>query len=76
MIDWPSQSLDLNPIEQLWAFIKRKLSEKKHANLKELKENIQELWNSIPSEFTERLVASMPKRVIEVLRAKGSHINY
>ena len=52
LIDWPSQSPDLNPIEHLWAHVKNKLSEKRPKNINQLKQNILEIWSSITQEFT------------------------
>jgi hypothetical protein len=34
--NWPPQSLDLNPIENLWHDIKMKLGKKHHGNVREL----------------------------------------
>ena len=38
VLDWPSQSPDLNPIEHIWGYIKRKLKERvvKPQNLDQL----------------------------------------
>ncbi len=52
VIDWPSMSPDLNPIEHLWGIIKRKVS------------NIHQLCDVVTC---EALVNSMPKRVKAVL---------
>ena len=41
-MDWPAQSPDLNPIEHLWVFLKRKLLEHEH-----LFNGIHKLWERI-----------------------------
>ena len=45
---WPAQSPDLNLIEHLWGFLKRKLSEHKHPP-----SGIYELWERIQMEWEE-----------------------
>ena len=49
---WPAQSPDLNPIEHLWGFLKRKLSEHEHpsSGIYELWERIQVKWEEITVE--------------------------
>ena len=76
VLDWPSQSPDLNPIENLWAHIKKELRSYRPKNVKELKSNILEIWNSIDVKYTQNLVNSMPKRIIEVLRENGGNTKY
>jgi len=36
VIDWPSNSLDVNPVENLWAIIKRRIEKRKPENLEQL----------------------------------------
>ena len=46
VLDWPSQSPDLNPIENLWAYIKKKLRKRttKPSSLNQLFDFILEEW--------------------------------
>ena len=50
-IDLPSNSPDLNPIENLWAVMKKRLLKKKFSNTNELKNGIMEVWNSFDLNF-------------------------
>jgi transposase len=76
LLDWPSQSPDLNPIEHLWANIERKLGARRCKKPQELKEKIQQAWNEINPEETKKLVESMPKRIAEVIAARGGPTKY
>ena len=44
MLDWPGNTPDLNPIENLWALMKAKVSEKQLLSLKALRKVIKEVW--------------------------------
>ncbi|MDF4419950.1 transposase, partial [Vibrio parahaemolyticus] len=45
VLEWPAQSPDMSPIENLWWIIKRSVSKHKPKNLEELKAVIQEEWD-------------------------------
>jgi len=74
--DWPSQSPDLNPIENLWSILDRRLKHRKCHNVTELFEAISEGWNSLPVDLLHTLVDSMPKRCLEVIKSKGWPTKY
>ncbi len=52
MMDWPSMSPDLNPIEHLWGILKQKVEERKVSNIHQLRDVFVEedssgnLWSS------------------------------
>ncbi len=73
---WPSQSPDLNPIEHLWAHMKKEVARNKPKNLKDLKSILMRCWEEISPEVTANLVDSMPRRIEAVLRAKGGNTKY
>jgi len=73
---WPAQSPDLNPIENLWAIVKRDVAAKKPKNVKELEAAIKESWDSIPVELCQKLALSFIKRRDAVLAAKGLYTRW
>jgi transposase len=78
VIWWPAQSPDLNPIEHLWFYVKRKLQEYEvpPKGAHELWERLVKEWNGIPAEVCQKLIESMPRRIEAVIKAKGGHTKY
>jgi transposase len=78
VLEWPPQSPDLNPIEHLWAIVKRRLAQYDNppSGMVELWERIEEVWENIGAEECKSLVESMPKRIEAVLKARGMWTDY
>lgn len=76
VLEWPSQSPDMNPIENLWFELKKKVKAMKLKSLKELPEAIVTCWNSLEKSLCEKLVDSMPDRIDDLLKNKGSWTKY
>ncbi len=47
VLDWPANSPDLNPIENLWGIIKRKMRDIRPNNTDDLKTAIKATWSSL-----------------------------
>jgi hypothetical protein len=77
-LQWPAQSPDLNPIEHLWQHLKKRLAqyENEPSGILELWRRIEMEWNSIPQKTCLNLIDSMPKRIAEVIKAKGGYTKY
>lgn len=76
-IDWPAQSPDLNPIENLWHKVALEISKRHPTTKRELIESLIAAWNRvITHDHLVRLVHSMPKRCTQVLKNKGWPIKY
>ncbi len=63
VLDWPANSPDLNPIENLWGIFKRKMRDTRPNNADELKATVKETWASIPPQQCHKLITSMPHRI-------------
>ena len=78
-IEWPAKSPDLNPIENLWGFMAKRVYDKgrrKFSNKTELVACIQAVWDEITITELQNLVNSMPDRCRLVIESKGGKIPY
>ncbi len=76
VFDWPANSPDPNPIENLRGIVKRKMRNKRPKNADELKATVKETWASIPPQQCHKLITSMPRRIEDVIKAKGAPTMY
>jgi DDE superfamily endonuclease len=75
---WPAQSPDLNPIENVWAIIKRRISRKRHKikNTKDIVAAVKKEWEFLTVQDYIKCIDSMKKRVHLCIKAKGGPIKY
>ncbi len=76
VIQWPSMSPDLNPIEHLWGILKRQVEHHSPSSIRSLKEVILEEWKKIDLAKCCQLVHSMPRRLGAVIKNHGGHTKY
>lgn len=75
-IDFPPYSPDLNPIENLWADLARRVEEFQCDTMEELQDIVAEEWKNTDKELLRKLARSMPERCQAVIDAKGDHTRF
>ncbi|KAG2462375.1 TC1A transposase, partial [Polypterus senegalus] len=76
VLEWLSQSPDLNPIEYLWRDLKMVVHRRFPSNLMELERCCKEEWAKLSKDRCAKLVASYSKRLEAVIAAKGASTKY
>ncbi|KAG2462346.1 TCB1 transposase, partial [Polypterus senegalus] len=72
VLEWLSQSPDLNLIEHLWRDLKMAVRRRFPSNLMELEKCCKEEWAKLAKDRCAKLVASYSKRLEAVIAAKGT----
>lgn len=78
MLEWPANSPDLNPIENLWGILVRRVyaENKQYQSVSELKKAIVKAWQEIDQETIDNLILSMDNRIFQVINRKGGPTDY
>lgn len=76
VLDFPPYSPDLNPIENLWAILARRVEKRACSDDEALGNAVLEEWNKLDSDVFKALARSMPERCAAVVAAAGHHTKY
>ena len=77
VLDWPPQSPDLNPIENMWYKMKQQLENYDTRSISKLQEAIKNMWcKDINLDTFIKYASTMPSRIKEVLKNKGGVTHY
>jgi len=76
VIEWPSNSPDLNPIENMWHLVKNNVEKRMPKDTNELTQFMIEEWEAIPQAVVNNLIGSMKHRCELVLAQNGDRILY
>lgn len=78
ILPWLSRSPDLNPVENLWGMLARRVysNGRQYSSINQLKSAILCCWETIKAEELVKLVNSMPNRMNEIIKNLGGTINY
>jgi hypothetical protein len=71
---WPPYSPDLNPIETIWNVMKDWIQEHHPEEVNDyqvLRTIVQQAWESVGSDVFQRQIATMPRRMQDVIAANG-----
>lgn len=73
VLDWPAKSPDLNPLENLWGALARRVyaGNRQFGTAAELREAISEAWADIDFDELEPYIESMPDRIEAVIASHG-----
>ena len=76
MLEWPSSSPDLNPIEHLWDVLEERVKKYHPKNKAELGQCLIQEWQKIELPVLAKLVDSVPNRLNECIKMKGYPTRY
>lgn len=78
VLTWPARSPDLNPIENLWGWMTKRVfaNGRQFETVKDLKSAVVECWTEVSDDFRKSLVASMKDRMIQVIQKNGGSIDF
>jgi hypothetical protein len=72
---WPPNSPDLNPIEIIWAIMKRRVKELQPQTEEALKAVISRVWDELDQGMLDRLILGFMRRVAMVVKVNGRSIS-
>ena len=76
VLEWLSQSPDLNLIEHLWRDLKIAVQRRSPSNLTEPERICREEWEKLPKYRCAKLVVSHTRGLYAVIAAKGASTKY
>jgi len=73
--NWPPNSPDLNPIENLWGLVQAKVNAKGCKTFEEFKAEVIKQLKKVPKEYLVNMIDSISKRIQKVIELEGDKLS-
>ena len=75
--DWPRNSPDLSPIENLWSILASSVyRDPEPGDVVQLKRRLQRAWRAVKVETLLTMISSMLERIRSVIKLKGNTVHF
>ena len=75
-IEHPAKSPDLNPMEDMWSYLDRKVKAARPKTIKSLKRTLTQAWNDLPWTYVAKSTKSMRRRLEKCIEQGGQRLQY
>lgn len=76
VMDWPSLSPDLAPIEHVWDALGKRVREHNPTDVNQLRNALLQEWQNMPQNVIRTIVYSMRRRCQACINANGGYTRY
>ena len=76
LANWPPNSPDLNPIENVWAYVQRRVHARGCSTFEQFKQAVLQELAAVPHKHISKLYTSVPKRLSAVISRGGDRTRY
>jgi hypothetical protein len=74
--DWPANSPDFNPIEDVWSMLEHELQAKGPKDIRSLKSNLTKAWENLDMSKVRTSIESLPRRLEQCIGLNGERTSY
>ncbi len=72
---WPAYSPDLNIVENMWAYLAKRVNARNSTSNEILINFVNEEWNNITAQHCTNLFASLPRKLANVVERRGLRVD-
>jgi inhibitor of nuclear factor kappa-B kinase subunit alpha len=72
--DWPANSPDLNPIENVFGYLEDQISPQKCPTVTALEKSVRKAWVNLTPEYCRKCIETIPSRLKQIIATKGEYV--
>lgn len=72
--DWPPNSPDENPIENVFGYLESQIGPKDYRTKAALEAGVRSVWSKLTPEYCRKCIESLPSRLKQIIQTNGEYV--